>query len=250
MSEPYYADGKVTLYHGRMEDALQYMGDQFDACITDPPYGETSLEWDRWPIGWPSLVAAVTNSLWCFGSMRMFTSQWRGFDRWKLAQDIVWEKQAGSGFASDRFKRVHELALHFYQGEWRDVNHEAVRVVGSFGHQGGGVAERSGLVHMGEIKPGGWEDNGTRLQRSVIKVRNCHGRAIHPTEKPGGILEPLIRYSVPVGGTVLDPFAGSGSTLLTARSLGRRAIGIEANEAYCEAAAKRLSVPDLFGSAA
>jgi site-specific DNA-methyltransferase (adenine-specific) len=75
------------------------------------------------------------------------------------------------------------------------------------------------------------------------------GKAIHATEKPVEILAPLIEYSVPPGGVVLDPFAGSGSTLLTARQLDRRAVGIEANEEYCERAAERLSVPDLFGGA-
>lgn len=56
----------------------------------------------------------------------------------------------------------------------------------------------------------------------------------------------LVEYAVPPGGLVLDPFAGSCSTLLTARQLGRRAVGIEANEEHCERAAKRLSTPDLF----
>jgi site-specific DNA-methyltransferase (adenine-specific) len=68
-----------------------------------------------------------------------------------------------------------------------------------------------------------------------------HGRALHPTEKPIGILDPLIRYACPTGGLVLDPFAGSGSTLDAARQAGRRAIGIEGDEKYAEAAAKRLS---------
>lgn len=109
------------------------------------------------------------------------------------------------------------------------------------------------VPHTGDIGPHLYQDDGKRMVRSVIKARSMHGRAIHPTEKPAAILAPLIEYSVPVSGLVLDPFAGSGSTLLTARSLGRRAIGIEANEAneaYCEAAAKRLDVPDLFGGAA
>lgn len=244
----YYQDDHVTLYHGDMCDVLQDLADQADAVVTDPPYGETTLPWDRWPKSWPLILTWHTRSMWCFGSFRMFTERWADFAStgWKLSQDVVWEKQAGSGFSADRFKRVHEHALHFYQGAWSDVYHEAVRVVGSFGHQGGGVKDRLGPAHAGRINPGSWEDDGTRLQRSVLRVRNCHGRSIHPTEKPGGILAPLIEYSVPPGGLVLDPFAGSASTLLTARSLGRRAIGIEANEEYCERAAERLSIPDLF----
>jgi len=78
-----------------------------------------------------------------------------------------------------------------------------------------------------------------------------HGRAIHPTEKPTGILEPLIAYACPTGGVVLDPFAGSGSTGITARNLGRRAVLIEAREVQCEATAIRLAQGVLdFGGVA
>lgn len=81
--------------------------------------------------------------------------------------------------------------------------------------------------------------------RSVQFVRSEHGRAVHPTQKPLGILRPLIEYSVPPGGLVLDPFAGSGSSLLAARELGRRAEGCEINPDYCQAAIGRLSQMEL-----
>lgn len=78
-----------------------------------------------------------------------------------------------------------------------------------------------------------------------------HKTAIAPTEKPVPLLVPLIEYGCPPGGLVLDLFAGSASTLVAAAAIGRRAIGIEADEAQIEKAARRLSqgVLDLGGAA-
>jgi site-specific DNA-methyltransferase (adenine-specific) len=77
---------------------------------------------------------------------------------------------------------------------------------------------------------------------SVIEAPNMWRRgAVHPTEKPVGVLRPLIEYACPPGGLVLDPFAGSGSTAAAARMAGRRTVLIEADERYCEVIARRLA---------
>lgn len=248
MREPYWSDGVVTLYHARCDDMLPGLP-QADCIVTDPPYGETSLEWDRWSARWPALAAFATSSLWCFGSMRMFLEHAGDFDGWKLSQDVVWEKHNGSGFHADRFKRVHEHATHWYRGDWADVYHKVPTTPDATARA---VRRKFRPPHTGHIEASSYvsEEGGPRLMRSVIAVRSMHGRALHPTEKPVGILTPLIEYACPPGGLVIDPFAGSGSTLEAARLSGRRAIGIEVREDYCEVAATRLSQAVLFGGAA
>jgi site-specific DNA-methyltransferase (adenine-specific) len=188
--------------------------------------------------------------MWCFGSMRMFTDRWSEFAGWRLSQDVVWRKQMGTGLSRDRFRRVHEFVSHFYRGPWASVHHETPRVPHHGPNNGRRSKGGSKGAHLGEARTRQYVDDGTRLMTSVIEANNLHGWAVHPTEKPAVLLAPLIEYAVPPGGLVLDPFAGSASTLHTARQLGRRAIGIEANEEYCEKAAERLSVPDLFGGVA
>jgi len=66
------------------------------------------------------------------------------------------------------------------------------------------------------------------------------GNTLHPTQKPTAALEPLIRVFCPVGGIVLDPFCGSGSTLVSAQNSGRRYIGIELDQAHHRTACRRL----------
>jgi adenine-specific DNA-methyltransferase len=67
------------------------------------------------------------------------------------------------------------------------------------------------------------------------------GNALHPTQKPVHVLKPLIKSFCPQGGVVLDPFCGSGSTLVAAQEAGRKFIGIEIDVAYCDAARRRVA---------
>jgi site-specific DNA-methyltransferase (adenine-specific) len=237
--KPYYDEAGITIYHGDCREILPTLTGGADAVVTDPPYGDTSLDWDQPVKGWLDLID--TRQVWCFGSMRFWLEHGADFrDDWTYAQEIVWEKHNGSSFHADRFKRVHELAIHWYRGAWSalyrntpvtlDANPKTVR-------------RKHRPPHMGEIAGNRYQsvEGGPKLMRSVLQVRSEHGRAVHPCQKPIGILTPLLGCSVPRGGLVLDPFMGSGSTLVAAKERERHAIGIEINERYCEVAAERLA---------
>lgn len=240
------------LLHGDCLDLLPTLeAGSVDLVVADPPYGDTSLAWDVPVDAWLPLVARVlkpSGSLWCFGSLRFFMGQAGLFTGWRLAQDVVWEKQNGSGFHADRFKRVHEHAVQFYPASvsWaivykRPVNtYDAIRKT---------ARRKKRPPHMGHIERGEFhsEDFGPRLMRSVIYARSCHGHAIHPTQKPVEIIDPLIRYSCPPGGMVLDPFMGSGSTGEAALRLQRSFIGIERDAGYFAGAQKRLDAVQAQG---
>jgi len=241
--KPYFVDDNVALYLGDCREVLPALGVTADLVLADPPYGETSLAWDRWPDGWLDAAAKCANSLWCFGSLRMFGEHWAEFcASWKFSHDVVWEKHNGSGFTADRFKRVHEQPVHWYRGDWGQLYRDVPRIAAKdpsdrYTRRARGT---QAAPHMRVINDAPFTQDGTRLMRSVIQVPSMKGRAIHPTEKPLGILDPLIRYACPPDGLVIDPFAGSGSTLDAARQSGRRAIGIEGFEPYAEKAARRL----------
>lgn len=243
--KPYYQDDFVTLYHG---DAIELapMIPRADAIVTDPPYGETALEWDRWPDGWPEAMTNIAPQMWCFGSMRMFFDKSAEFASWKLAQDIVWEKHNGSNVANDRFRRVHELALHFYRGEWSALRCEVPRTGDERRKQN---IRRGKTPHLGML---GDESaiEGRRIMASVIFANSCHGYAVNETQKPEAIVAPLIEYSVPPGGTVVDLFAGSGTVGACARKTGRKAILIEKRESQCIEIVKRLAQGDLLAGVA
>jgi len=241
----------IQRHLGNCIDVLADMPEaSVDAVVVDPPYGQTSLPWDRWQSEWIPAVDRVlkrTGSMWVFGTLRMFTAHWSDFSGWQMAQDIVWEKHNGSSFHADRFRRVHEQAVQFYRGQWSEVYKGKVTTMDATART---VRRKKRPTHMGKIDAGLYEsqDGGPRIMRSVIYARSQHGKADHPTQKPEAILEPLILNCCPEGGTVLDPFAGSGSTGITAERLNRNAILIEVDPAYFSTMEDRFS-RDLFGVA-
>lgn len=240
MTAPYYQDDLVTLYLGDYRDHLDVLIDAHpDAVVTDPPYGETSLDWDVWPEGWLADAALMSNNLWCWGSFRMFVDHADEFKLWHLAQDTVWEKHNGSGAARDRLRRVHEFSVQWYRGEWGALYNDTPTTVDAVRKT---VRRKERPPHWGEIADSNFTsiDGGDRIMRSVIKLRSMHGKAINETEKPVGMQRIYIGASVPAGGLVVDLFSGSASAGIAARQLGRRAILCEKRESQCEKSAKRL----------
>ena len=222
MSEPYYQDESVTLYLGDCREVTDWLA--ADVLVTDPPYGMGYRGFGGRPgmndkTKHPPIVGDTDASLrdaalalWGSRPAVIFGT-WRVVRPAATRQVIVWDKsQNGPGMG----------ALDLPWGP----SHEDIYVLG-----GGFQGRREGSVYR------------TRPYTSQDGIRPDH-----PTPKPVALMETLIRKCPP--GVVADPFAGSGSTLLAARAQGRRSIGVELEERYCEVIAKRLAQGDLFGGAA
>jgi site-specific DNA-methyltransferase (adenine-specific) len=244
----------ARLLTGDCREVMPAMG-PFDLIIADPPYADTSLAWDRKVHGWLKVAARSlkpTGSIWVFGSMRSLIGSSGDIARARLryAQDIVWEKHNGSGFAADRFKRVHEHAVQFYRADaaWADVWNDPQTTPDATARA---VRRKKRPAHTGHVDASHYlsEDGGPRLMRSVIAMRSMHGRAIHPTEKPSPLVEILVRTSCPPGGLVGDFFAGSGAAGEACAMAGRNYVGCEIDPVMAEKARGRLA-ENLFGAAA
>jgi site-specific DNA-methyltransferase (adenine-specific) len=236
----------VIIIGGDCRDLLpQREAAEFDCCIADPCYGDTSLEWDERSQDWLPHVARSlkpNGSLWVFGSLRSLAPFFVeaasiGF---KYSQDIVWEKQNGTGFHADRFRRVHEHVVMFYRGQWRDVYHQTQYTNDATART---VRRNTRPTHTGHIEAGHYTsiDGGPRMARSVQYFRNEHGSAIHPTQKPVDLVRLLLRYSCPPGGKVLSPFAGSGTDGLAAQIEGMECVMMESVEEYARKSQERIS---------
>jgi len=120
----------------------------------------------------------------------------------------------------------------------------------------GNLTAAFGSSHEDIYLHGKWSKKSAR-RGSVIRTSEAMGnpnglvaRMGHPTPKPQSLMEILIEAAAP--GAITDPFAGSGSTLVAAKALGRKVIGVELEEKYAEICAKRCAqdVLDIFGGAA
>lgn len=203
-----------------------------DLVVADPPYATTSLGWDQRVRGWPAEARRLlkpVGSVWSFGTLKSHIETADCFAGWTLAEDVIWEKQNGSGSAADRFRRVHEQAARWYPSDrpWGCIYSQPPVTLDARKRS---VYRRTGPAQWGAIAPHRYEseEGGPRIMRSVIYARSCHRKGFkHETPKPEEILAPLIEEACPPDGLVLDPFCGSGATGRAALLTGRRFLGIE-----------------------
>lgn len=201
---PYYADDLVTIYHGDCREIVPSLSKDV-AVVSDPPYG---MAWDT------------------------DTTRFSG-GKQKVKRGRDW----GAAIDGD--------AEPFDPSQWLDYPY--VVLFGS-NHFGARLPVGTTLVWVKRHDEAfgsflsdmelAWRKGG----HGVYGYRSLRapGRTHHPTEKPVDVMRWCIeRSGAPESVTILDPFMGSGSTLVAAKSLGRRAIGIETQEVYCRRAANR-----------
>jgi site-specific DNA-methyltransferase (adenine-specific) len=214
----YYEDEYVQLHHG---DCRAIRGwTTADVLVTDPPYGISfrsgmSPRHRFDPIAGDHSTDVRDEVLGMWGNRPALV-----FGRWDQQRPqgtrtrLIWDKvNQGMGNLSLPWAPTDEEI--YVIGEWPPISPGGRR------REGGTPARHSNVL------------------RAATMNSQATDRPDHPTPKPVGLMEALIEKCPP--GVIADPFAGSGATLIAARNLGRKAIGVELEEKYCELIVRRLS---------
>lgn len=168
-------------------------------------------------------------------------------DGWWLRQDIIWHKpNPMPESVQDRCTKSHEYVFLLTKSQRYFYDAEAVSeaaVLGPHTRSRESNFKKAGSEPMAGHHKGAAEIvcDGTRNRRSVWTVTTKHYSGAHFAVMPPALVEPCIKAGCPEGGTVLDPFAGSGTTLAVAAELGMSAIGCELNPDYIGLANKRIA---------
>jgi DNA modification methylase len=211
----YYQDDLVTLYHGDCLEVTEWLA--ADVLITDPPYGSESL--------------AIAGYGRAGGNGRAPGESFKiANDKTTDARDAavrLWGDKPRLVFGTPRMPEP--------PGNW---NNRLVWDKREPGLNGGPWRYTHELMFVGGD---GWVRRSAS-SFSILSFPSGNGsyeKSLHAHAKPVQLMESLI-LSAPLG-AIAEPFAGSGSTLVAARNLGRKVIAVELDERHCESAAKRLS---------
>jgi len=237
----YYQDDLVTLYHGDCIEIMRALGDStVDTVLTDPPYSSGGRRENARTLR-KSMTRGIEDDEWIRGDA-MSTS---GFTYLLRLCGLEWRRvlhPGGHALSFIDWRMAPNLCAAL---ETADLRQHPI-LVWDKAKLGMGAIFRNQhefIVHMSAGNP---SDPQRRDVPNVLRFPSVRD-GDHPTEKPGALLQTLLSVVTPPGGLVLDPFAGSASTLTAAKALNMRAIGIEADGRYCEIAARRLAQDTLFG---
>jgi len=222
MQASYYRDSHITLYHADSNELLPDLT-SVDLIIADVPYSfglnstddgaswgdlmNASQIYTRWLREFQRLTTASNGAAWVFNSWRSFPTLARGANeaRWPIISLLVWDKVRMGAGTLRGLRPRYELCALFMQEGFRIKNRRLTDI---------------------------WPESLP------------HGKPTgHKSEKPVGLIKKIIAESG--GDLILDPFVGSGTTLVAAKQLGKQAIGIEIEERWCEVAARRAEKAEV-----
>jgi site-specific DNA-methyltransferase (adenine-specific) len=239
--KPYYSDGTVTLYNGDCREILPNL-EPVQHVITDPPYSEHT----HGNIRSAKMLANSRGGKYAADTRRNvdlgfthLTDELREFcadqfaglaQRWTLVfsdveSDHLW-RDALSGYGLDYVRTgawIKVGSTPQFSGDRPATGFEAITIM----HTKGRKRWNGGGKHAVWTHP-------------IVLDRGKNGARLHPTQKPQELMQDLVAQFTDEGETILDPFAGSGTTLAAARMLGRKAIGVEMDEKHCETIARRF----------
>ena len=215
--KPYYEHAGITIYHGDCREILPTLPD--GAIVSDPPYG---MKWDA-------------------------STKVRGFfpgdKRIRASAKVKWEPIAEDNKPFDPSFMLSRKEV----------------ILWGFNHFPQHLTKGTALVWLKRYDDGfgsflsdaeiAWMNKGCGVYcKRDVSMQGKSSTRVHPAQKPVDLLQWCIGFVD--AQTILDPFMGSGTTLVAAKNLSRKAVGIEIEERYCEIAAKRLSqeVFDFAGS--
>jgi len=216
--KPYFEDHGITLYHGDAREILPELETEtFDMALTDPPYLVSYS--GRWGSD-IEIIKGDSESSWV---EPVFTEVWRllkpdslclSFYGWPHAETFL------SAWKAIGFRPVSLIAFikdRWGLGQFTRAKHEPAYLLAK------GKPKRPNVAISDVLD---WEQTSAHL---------------HPNQKPLRAISKIVSTYTSDHSSILDPFCGSGTTLIAARNLGRRAVGVEIDERYCELIALRLS---------
>ena len=258
--KPYYESEYGKLYLGDCLEIMPSLQEKVELVLTDPPYGTTQCKWDSvipFDKMWRQLKRIIKPS----GAIVMtaaepFTSTLVVSNIKDLREKLVWVKHKPSNFACGKVMhlRYHEDVVVFCKGKPTYNPQMQVRKSDRVAQMQRGKSKKWYTVgsdgdevsFQTQYAPREWSEYDANLKypSTVLEIpavaSNSKEKIKHPTQKPVALMEYLIRTYTNFGDTVLDFTIGSGTTAVSAINTGRKFIGVEKEEKYCEIAKQRI----------
>jgi len=261
--KPFFQNNQTTVFCGDVLEVLPHIeSESVDMVFADPPfnvgknYGKTKDnrdDYEQWCADW---ISECFRTLKPSGTFYLMTIP--------RHLPMLYPMMSERGVFINQVNWKNVSAAHAKKGYWNSYQPILTYAkTPDFHFEIDAEVQDSGLRRWGGYSAGSswkgrmkdtWDDiplvyaGSIRHPEAIIK-KGTNSKA-HPCQMPTALVKRAAKFSCPVGGTILDPFLGSGTTIEAAQQVGCKSIGIEINEDYCQISIERLAQRSLIYSEA